>query len=217
MIVLAACHVRDVGYTGSLPDVPFAHRLVSATRREDLRHEIAAAHGAGLLSDLVNESFARIFTCPLPEELTDARSLIVGALPHPQSSVGFTWRGARFSVLVPPSYVRYWELTRDAEDLLNELLEPGGLWARFARVPQKALAVHSGLARYGRSNITYVPGLGSFYMFVSYSQAFAATRIVGRNRNLSIAVRAVRDCVPVGRDALQSIGVVVVGRTPCDT
>ena len=154
--------------TGPLPGVPFPHRIVSAERRHDLKREIDVAHETGLLSDLVFRSYSRIFDCPLPGECAGARSLIVGALPHPQTRVAFTWRGRRFGALVPPSYIRYWELTREAEALLNERLAAQGHWARFARVPQKALAARSGLARYGRNNITYVPGLGSFHMLVSY-------------------------------------------------
>lgn len=156
------------GANGPLAGVPFVHRVVPAARRDDLRQEIEAAHDDGMLSDLIFRSYARIFDCPLPDDCAGARSLIVGALPHPQSRVAFTWRGSRFTVLVPPSYIRYWDLTRKAEDALNQRLAPQGHWARFARVPQKALAAHSGLAFYGRNNVVYVPGLGSFHMLVSY-------------------------------------------------
>ncbi|MGD1147996.1 MAG: 4Fe-4S double cluster binding domain-containing protein [Thermoanaerobaculaceae bacterium] len=159
---------QPAGANGPLSGVPFVHSVVPATRRDDLRQEIEGAHEAGLLSDLIFRSYRRIFDCPLPDACAGARSLIVGALPHPQSRVAFTWRGSRFTVLVPPSYIRHWQLTRQAEDTLNERLAPLGHWARFARVPQKALTVHSGLALYGRNNIVYVPGLGSFHMLVSY-------------------------------------------------
>jgi len=36
--------------------------------------------------------------------------------------------------------------------------------------------VRSGLARYGRNNITYVPGLGSFHMLVSYYSSLPCER-----------------------------------------
>lgn len=153
---------------GPIGGVPFPHRIVPAWRRLDLRREIEAAREAGLLSDLIFRSYARIFDCPLPEDCTDPQSLIIGALPHPQSRVTFTWGGSRRTVLIPPSYVRYWELTRQGEKHLNRLLAPEGHWVRFAPVPQKTLAVRSGLARYGRNNIAYVRGLGSFHLLVSY-------------------------------------------------
>lgn len=161
-------NTQSTGGNGPLAGVPFPHRIVSAGRRDDLKREVEATHDCGLLTDLVFRSYARIFDCPLPYDCVGARSLIVGALPHPQTSVAFTWHGSRLTVLVPPTYVRYWELTRNTEDLLSARLAHAGHWVRFARVPQKALAVHSGLARYGRNNIAYVPGLGSFHMLVSY-------------------------------------------------
>jgi epoxyqueuosine reductase len=37
-----------------------------------------------------------------------------------------------------------------------------------ATLPQKLLAVRSGLAMYGRNNITYVPGHGSFHRLTSF-------------------------------------------------
>lgn len=156
---------------GPLPGVPFPHRIVSAERRGELRGTIERARESGQLSDLIFQSYTRIFDCPLPDDCAGARSLIVGAFPQGQSRVTFTWRGSPFSMLIPPTYVRYWELTRQAEDLLNRLLSPLGHWARFARVPQKTLAVRSGLARYGRNNITFVPGLGSFHMLVSFDSS----------------------------------------------
>jgi len=153
---------------GPIPGVTFPHRVVPADRRTDLKREVEEALASGTLAEAVFRSYTRIFDCALPEGCANARSLVVGALPHPQSRVFFTWRGQRFSTLVPPTYVRYWELTRRAEAILNRALAPRGHWARFARVPQKALAVRSGLARYGRNNIAYVPGFGSFHMLVSY-------------------------------------------------
>jgi epoxyqueuosine reductase len=37
-----------------------------------------------------------------------------------------------------------------------------------AVLPKKLLAVRSGLATYGRNNITYVPGMGSFYRLAAF-------------------------------------------------
>lgn len=81
---------QPVRANGPLAGVPFPHRIVSATHREDLKREIEATHDAGLLSDLIFRSYTRIFDCPLPDDCSGMRSLIVGALPRPQSRVAFT-------------------------------------------------------------------------------------------------------------------------------
>jgi epoxyqueuosine reductase len=46
---------------------------------------------------------------------------------------------------------------------LGRLVGPAGYRIAQASVPKKLLAVRSGLAEYGKNNITYVPGMGSFY------------------------------------------------------
>ena len=47
-------------------------------------------------------------------------------------------------------------------DRLKAILEPQGYQLQKVRLPDKLLAVRSGLAQYGKNNITYVKGMGSF-------------------------------------------------------
>jgi epoxyqueuosine reductase len=154
--------------TVKIEDLPYPCRIVSARRREDMKQEIDTLHADGKLADIVYRSYSRIFDCPMPEGYTESGSLIVAAVPHPQETVGFSWKGSTHWLLIPPSYVKYWEITEQVESLLYRLLKPHGYRAVFARVPQKITATRSGLAQYGRNNITYVPGCGSFYMLVTY-------------------------------------------------
>jgi epoxyqueuosine reductase len=49
-----------------------------------------------------------------------------------------------------------------------EILEPAGYRVAKAVLPKKLLAVRSGLAAYGKNNITYVHGLGSFHRLVVF-------------------------------------------------
>jgi epoxyqueuosine reductase len=47
-------------------------------------------------------------------------------------------------------------------DTLAEIIGADGFTSAFARLPQKAMAVRGGLARYGRNNIGFVEGMGTF-------------------------------------------------------
>jgi len=143
------------------------HRIVPAVRRADLFNRIRSEHERGALSNEIFNNYSRIFDCPPPTGFAP-RSLIVGAVAHPRSRLPFILRNRRFFLRVSPSYIRYWNITRRVEQDLNMLLNPSGFQAQFARVPQKTLAVLSGLALYGRNNLAYVPGLGSYHMLVSY-------------------------------------------------
>ncbi len=154
--------------TTNIEGLPYPNRIVSARRRDDLKKEIDTLHADGKLADLVYRSYSRIFDCPMPEGFSESGSLIVAAVPRPQETIGFTWKGTTHWLLLPPSYIRYWEITEQVESLLNQLLKPRGYRVVFARVPQKIAATRSGLAQYGRNNITYVPGCGSMHMLVTY-------------------------------------------------
>jgi epoxyqueuosine reductase len=78
----------------------------------------------------------------------------------------FHWQGERVPVIAPPTYVSYTPRTASVQAVLAAWLEQEGYGLAKPRLPLKTLAVRSGLAEYGRSNICYVPGMGSFLQFV---------------------------------------------------
>jgi len=94
--------------------------------------------------------------------------LIVVAVPHPPSRFTFNWRGRRFRFLVPPTYLRWRETDAEVERGLAEVLGPEGYRLAPAEVPTKLLAVRSGLAAYGKNNVAYVPGMGSFFRLAAF-------------------------------------------------
>jgi epoxyqueuosine reductase len=58
-------------------------------------------------------------------------------------------------------------MQRRLEAELSALLAPSGYRAALAALPEKTLAVRSGLARYGRNNLAYVAGFGSYCTVVA--------------------------------------------------
>jgi epoxyqueuosine reductase len=100
--------------------------------------------------------------------ITEPRYLVVVAVPSPIHILPFVKDGKRIEALLPPTYVRY---NRTFADVLADMKENalgGDAQAEILRAPLKSLAVHMGLARYGRNNITYVPGLGSGHQLCGY-------------------------------------------------
>jgi len=80
--------------------------------------------------------------------------------------IAFHWGGARIPVIVPPTYVSYTPRTEDVQSVLEAWLRDDGYRVAKPKLPLKTLAVRSGLAEYGRNNISYVPGMGSFFQLV---------------------------------------------------
>jgi epoxyqueuosine reductase len=151
--------MREFGYRA---------RIVSIQRLRDLKHEIETRFGDGSLAREYTEEYSTMFDFGLPENLPEARSLIVVAIKQPQVRFVFTWNDTRMQFMVPPTYVRGPGTDSQAENKLADILSPEGYRLTQARVPEKLLAVRSGLAEYGRNNITYVSGLGSFHRLAAF-------------------------------------------------
>jgi len=152
--------LKERGYKG---------RIVSIQYLGDLQEEIEGRYREGLFDQELYQTYLAAFTfCP-PDSLPEARSIIVVAVPQPQTRVTFTWNGERVRFIIPPTYFEQGTENR-VRELLARVLEPVGYRLAEAVLPKKLLAVRSGLAAYGKNNISYVPGMGSFYgLVVVYS------------------------------------------------
>ncbi|MBM3156693.1 MAG: hypothetical protein FJ004_05350 [Chloroflexi bacterium] len=66
-----------------------------------------------------------------------------------------------YSFTIPPTYS--YKTDAIIEKTLLDVLKPQRFTIKPARLPQKLLAVRSGLAQYGKNNIAYAEGMGSFH------------------------------------------------------
>jgi epoxyqueuosine reductase len=153
----------------SLEKYGYLGRVVPAHHLHDLQEHIRANYKRGILDEeFYQECLADQFVFSLPESLPEVRSLIVAAVRQPQIRFTFTWKDKQIPLIVPPTYLHWQETNRQVEKVLIQLLEPQGYQLVKAVVPRKLLAVQSGLAEYGRNNITYVAGMGSFHRLVTF-------------------------------------------------
>jgi epoxyqueuosine reductase len=153
MIERLLSKLEEQGYKG---------RIVSAEHLPELQVGIEGPYVDGLLDEELYQDYLTSFEFNLPE----AKSLIVVAFPDPQTRVIFAWEGKPLPTIVPPTYLHFREIDKRVEELLVEALAPEGYRVALAKLPKKLTAVRSGLAQYGRNNISYVPGLGSFHRVV---------------------------------------------------
>ena len=143
-------------------------QIVSIQHLADLQEEIEGHHRQGFFGEeFYQESLAGFAFSP-PDSLPGARSLIVVAIPQPQTRVVFTWNGEKLPFIIPPTYVGSEEINEQVKDLLVGILGPEGYHVAQTALPKKLLAVRSGLGAYGRNNICYVPGMGSFHRLEAF-------------------------------------------------
>jgi epoxyqueuosine reductase len=142
-------------------------RIVSIRHLQDLQEEIEGYRKQGLFDEEFYQEYLSWFEFKVPESLPEAKSMIIIAVPSPQSQAIFKWNGESRALIIPPTYVRYKETTKMVEDYLRSILSPEGYNVASARLPLKLLAVRSGLGQYGKNNTCYVPGMGSFLQLVA--------------------------------------------------
>jgi epoxyqueuosine reductase len=81
-------------------------------------------------------------------------------------AVVFDPTGERVPMVVPPTYVSYTPRTESVQAVLADWFQHEGYRLAKPQLPLKTLAVRSGLADYGRNDICYVSGMGSFLQLV---------------------------------------------------
>jgi len=141
-------------------------RIVPIQHLDDLQGEIEGHVRQGLIDQELYRTYLAQFDFKPPDSLPGARSIVLMAAPEPRVSITFTWNGERVQAVIPPTYGER-KKDRRLRKILAQVLEPAGYHIAEAILPKKLLAVCSGLAAYGKNNITYIPGLGSFYSLVA--------------------------------------------------
>jgi epoxyqueuosine reductase len=145
----------------------FQTRIVSVSHLQQLQREIESLRSHALLdSQFYQDRLARL-NFQIPEGLPNAQSLIVVAVPRPQTRAIFIWNGQRRPLILPPTYTAYDATAEQVGNLLAEILGEEGYKSTGTELPLKLLAARSGLGQYGRNNICYVSGLGSFLQLVA--------------------------------------------------
>lgn len=142
-------------------------RTVSIEHLGLLQKQIEEQRSQGLLNSEFYQNRLNWFRFQIPESLLKAQSLIVVAVPRPQTRAVFTWNGIRSPLILPPTYTAYNSGTKQVESLLAKMLSEKGYRVAGTALPLKLLATRSGLGQYGRNNISYVSGMGSFLQLVA--------------------------------------------------
>ncbi|MFW9958230.1 MAG: 4Fe-4S double cluster binding domain-containing protein [Candidatus Odinarchaeota archaeon] len=151
----------------SLSERGYQIRVVSAEHVPILQTEIKKR----LQQDEFDREFYKTrlswFDFQPPKKLQHTRSVIVAALPRPQTQAIFTWNGRRRILSLPPTYTDYDKITQQVSDDISMIVAQLGHKISKTKLPLKLLAARSGLTQYGRNNICYVPKMGSYLQLVA--------------------------------------------------
>jgi epoxyqueuosine reductase len=149
--------INDRGWSGE---------IVSINHLDELRIAILSQLEQGKIDKKLYQDQLSFFSFDPPSDLPGASSIIIVAVPTPQIRIFFQLRSKRVPVMIPPTYVSYTPRTNRTQNALADLVKKEGFHLAKTQLPLKTLAVQSGLAKFGRNNISYVEGMGSFFQLV---------------------------------------------------
>ena len=164
-------------------------KTVSITHLPEVQEAVGKLVKQGLLNKRLHERWH--FYLQTNESLPEAKTIVIVAMPQPIIRLWFTWQGTSYPADIPPNYFARAEYESGAEVILNNVLKTAGYKIARAHLALKTLAVRSGLATYGRNNITYVSGMGSLCQLVAF---YADCPCEEDNWQESKAMDACEDC-----------------------
>jgi epoxyqueuosine reductase len=167
----------------------FASVVVLRSVQEDIQEILAQ----GAIDRGLYNEYLSAFAYSLPSTFSEARSVMVAAAPSAPSMVVFNHQGRRFEALVPPTY-------HDAKDVDDKVLATMRQCARSARferayLPVKTLAARTGVILYGRNNIGYVPGRGSYHRLTAFLTDIEVEGSSWGEKGMLPACRTCRRCL----------------------
>ena len=142
---------------------------VSIEHLSEVQAAVSRLVRQGLVSRRLSENWN--FYLENDAGLPQARTIIIVAVPQSLVRAVFQWQGKDHPAEIAPGYFYRADETR-VEELLKNTLVNSGYNIVKVNLALKTLAVRSGLAEYGRNNIAYVPGMGSFLRLVAYYTDF---------------------------------------------
>jgi epoxyqueuosine reductase len=136
-------------------------KVVSEEHLAELQAEIMQRYGDGEFDVEFAKEYIPRFKFQAPADL-NAKSIIVVAMPRPPTKAIFNYRGTKRAFILPPTYTAYDEKRLHVESLVAQAIGKEGYKIATPNLPLKLLAARSGLTKYGRNNIAYMDGMGSF-------------------------------------------------------
>jgi len=143
-----------------LDSVRIRTALVPVARLADIQNDIIKFRENEKLNGYQKHIVDEKYVLDLPELDFTPKSIFIAATKYNLIRVKFFWRGKTVTDIG--------KSPEDETEIPNAIKSCGFSCAEVFWLPQKRLAIRSGLAEYGRNNITFTPDWGSFFGIDTY-------------------------------------------------
>ena len=153
------------------PQIILKFKTISVAHFRDLQEDIDKLRRHHRLSrNKIYRSYIDSLKFEIPETFPNAQSIIVMAVFTRAMLVKFHLSGRAYDIMLSPQYYDDGISLEDLKKVIRKEIVPGP----EAKIEQakglhlKLLAVRSGLGRYGRNNLCFVDGMGTFLTLYAF-------------------------------------------------
>lgn len=163
-------------------------RMVSINHIQELESEYEKSFENSLIDKQLHKRYIKDYIdFSLKEKYPSIHSLIIIATPSPQVDIKFQIENKEFWLKIPPIYSDRLELAGRIKEITSEIFDNNGYKTFPVILPKKLIAVKSGLAKYGKNNLAYVNGMGSYHRLTLFAadlhcenDSWQKTQMLGR-------------------------------------
>jgi len=153
----------------------YKYKTVSVDHLKELQDDIDKLYCEDKLShNEVYRSYIENKRFEIPENLPDAKSIIILAIFTKLALVNFNFEGKKRQLMIPPQYYDDGLTLDDIKTLVkkNIIKQRGYKIEMSSSMHLKLLAVRSGLGKFGKNNLCYVDEMGSFISLYAFFTDF---------------------------------------------
>jgi len=143
-------------------------KIIPISRLNEIRDEINQVLD-GFTDQGILNYIRKYFDFDIEKDLQNPMSLVIMGVPSTKTIFRFNHDGKEIEAIVPHTYLDFFRTKDRIESILERTLGANGIKFAYLGIPAKLLAVRSGLAKYGRNNITYMGDMGSYVRLMVFA------------------------------------------------
>ena len=141
------------------------YKIISTKHIIDLKNEIKLLYEFNKISKKIYNYVSKYYQFNSNQDVK-SKYIIIISIPQKITTVTFQIKGKKIDIIIPPTYI-YTEKQKNIYHNLVNIFKNSS-FIELAYLPKKLLAARSGLAKYGKNNLCYVDGMGSFHRLESF-------------------------------------------------
>jgi len=153
-----------------LKDSGAEYKVVSASHIPELESEYyLLLRSMQIDKQFVKRSLLNYIDFSVTKKYPTVQSLIIIATPSPEIELIFNHDEKSYCLNIPPHYSDRLKVTGNINNITSQIFNTNGYQTFSIVLPKKLLAVHCGLAKYGKNNLSYISGMGSYHRLTVFA------------------------------------------------